>query len=310
MPHSLDLEPLGPLYRPTRYPDVKDPSVVFDGEIWHLFATGCGLSSGLEVLHCTAPCIDGPWTEHEPVEIVDADIVANPAAPGVVAEGARLHMFLQHDFDVLGGHIEHLASDDGGRTFVHCDTAVTSLPGTGEAGVYDPDPADIGGQRYLTYAAMSVVGRPDLFLARSTSGSWGGPWERCGLILGHHGVEYHNQHDDEDYEWGLEAPQLVELADGRVLLTAVCFLAGHRRGNRQRVLLAVADEAKGPYELIGPVLEPAGGAGENGHGTSIVEGGRLRVVYQERAGEGRPWHIRHAVGTARPRPDQGDVAAR
>src|SRR3954462_464958 len=154
MLHPPRLEHCGTLFRSDRYPDVKDPSVVHDGTTWHLFGTGCGLPDGLEILHCTAPSIDGPWTEQEPVVLIDVDVVRTPAAPGVVAEGRRLHMFLQHEFNALGGHIEHLVSDDGGRVFVRRGTALTSLADTCEAGVYDPDPAEIAGQHYLTYAAM------------------------------------------------------------------------------------------------------------------------------------------------------------
>lgn len=298
MQSPLVLERRGALYRPTRYPDVKDPSVVFDGRLWHVYGTGCGGPGGLEILHSTAPSLDGPWVELDPVVLVGADVVGSPAAPGVVAEGGRLHMYLQHAFDRLGGHLEHLVCEDGGSTFVHAGTALESIPGTAEAGIYDPDPALIGGERYLAYAGMSAVGRPDLFVARSESGAWDGPWQRGGRILGHHEVEYHNQLDDDDYEWGLEGPQLTELPDGTVLLTAVCFLGAHERGSRQRVLFAVADEPTGPYELLGPVIEPQGGVGENGHGTSVVAGGDVRVVYQERAGEARPWHYRHAVLSA------------
>jgi hypothetical protein len=203
-------------------------------------------------------------------------------------------MYLQHDFDALGGHIEHLVSDDGGSTFAGQGTVLTSLPGTSEAGVYDPDPVEIRGERYLSYAGMSIVGQPDLFLARSITGSWHGPFERCGRILGHDEVDYHNQLVDDDYEWGLEGPQLVELPDGSVFLTAVCFLAEEPRGSRQRVLLARADEPVGPYELLGPLIDPSSPGGENGHGTTVRDGRHLRVVYQERAGEGNPWHIRHA----------------
>jgi hypothetical protein len=285
----------GPLFRPLRYPDVKDPSVVFDGTRWHLFATGCGLPTGLEVAHYTASTLNGRWHERAPVTLVGVDHIPNPAAPGVIADGGVLHMFLQHDFNILGGHIEHLVSDDGGATFVHQATVLSSRPNSCEAGVYDPDPAVIGGERYLTYAAMSTIGQPDIFVARSTTGDWSGPFERCGRILGHHEVEYHNQLDDEDYEWGLEGPHLVELPDGTVLLTAVCFLADRPRGSRQRVLLATADAPTGPFELLGPVIDPAKPSGENGHATSIVDGDSVRVVYQERAANGSPWRIRHAV---------------
>src|SRR3954452_21127683 len=109
-----DLEPRGELFSSSRYPDVKDPCIVHDGARWHLFGTGCGLPTGLEILHWTAPSPGGPWGEHVPVKLVGLGSVRNPAAPGVIAEGKRLHMFLQHDFNVLGGHVDHAVSDDGG----------------------------------------------------------------------------------------------------------------------------------------------------------------------------------------------------
>jgi hypothetical protein len=308
MRQTLALEPLGPLYEPTRYPDVKDPCVLHDGRTWHLFGTGCGLPTGLEILHCTAPSLDGPWRERAPSALHGVEHIAHHAAPGVIADGDRLHLFLQQEFNVLGGCVEHLVSDDGGRNFVRVDTALEPLEAEGEASVYDPDPAVIDGQRYLTYAAFSSVGQPDLYLARSTTGTWHGPWERLGCVLAHEQVEYHNQLGAEDYEWGLEGPQLVQLPDRRILLTAVCFLADEPRGHRQRVLLAVADDPAGPYDVLGPLLQPSGarGAGENGHGTAVVDGGDLRIVYQERAGDGRPWRIVSAVA---PLSEVDEVAA-
>jgi hypothetical protein len=38
-----------------------------------------------------------------------------------------------------------------------------------------------------------------------------------------------------------------------------------------------------------------GGDGENGHGTAVLEGDLIRLVYQERAGDGQPWRICHAT---------------
>ena len=58
-----------------------------------------------------------------------------------------------------------------------------------------------------------------------------------------------------------------------------------------------ADRPAGPYEVVAPVLEPStpDGRGENGHGTAVVVAGdEVRIIYQERAGDGRPWHFRHA----------------
>jgi hypothetical protein len=288
----------GPLYEPRRYPDVKDPSPVFDGQRWHLFGTGCGVPGGTEILHTTAPALSGPWREEPAPTLAGVDRIRSRCAPGVAAEGRRLHLFLQHHFNVLGGHIEHLVSDDGGASFVRARTALRADASLGEAGIYDADVAEIGGSKYLTYAGMSVVGQPDLYLARSRNGSWDGPWDRLGCILDHARVPCHNQVGTEDYEWGLEGPQLLELPGGGVLLTAVCFLPDRPAGHRQRLLLAVAEQPTGPYVVIGAAVQPSGrfGAGENGHGCAAAgEDGLIHFIYQERAGDGAPWRIMRAT---------------
>lgn len=288
----------GLLYEPHRYPDVKDPSPVFDGMQWHLFGTGCLPAGGAEILHCTAPAIGGPWSEQPPPILAGVDHIRLACAPGVVAEGHRLHLFLQQEYNVLGGHIEHLVSDDGGATFLRLRTALRANAGLGEAGVYDPDVAEIGGERYLTYAAMSVPGQPDLYLAWSPNGTWDGPWTRLGCILDHERVPCHNQIGTTEYEWGLEGPQLLEVPGAGILLTAVCFVPDRPPGHRQRLLLAVADEVRGPYVVLGPAVQPGGpgGVGENGHGTSVLgQDGLVHLVYQERAGDGLPWRILRAT---------------
>lgn len=297
---SLEVARHGLLYEPQRYPDVKDPSPVFDGRRWHLFGTGCGIPAGVEILHCTAPTVEGPWREEAPPVLLGVDGVRHPSAPGVVADRhtGRLHLFLQHDFNVLGGRIEHLVSEDGGASFRKNGRGLGSLARTGEAGIYDPDGAEVGGRRYLTYAAMTVVGQPDLYLARSKTGSWGGPWQRLGCILDHERVPCHNQRGHVSYEWGLEGPHLLELPSGHVLLTAVCFLPGRPPGHRQRLLLAVAEEVTGPYVVLGAAVQPSGpdGTGENGHGTTVLGAdGLIHFIYQERAGNGLPWRILRAT---------------
>lgn len=309
-PAPLPVTYHGPLYTPRRYPDVKDPSPVFDGNRWHLFGTGCGLPTGAEILHSTAPALGGPWREEPPPVLMGVDHTRFACAPGVVAEGPRLHLFLQQEFNVLGGHIDHLVSDDGGATFARRRTALASDARRGEAGVYAADAAEIGGGRYLTYAAMSVVGEPDLYLARSRDRSWDGPWTRLGCILDHARVPCHNQLGTAGYEWGLEGPQLLELPDGGVLLTAVCFLPDRPPGHRQRLLLAVAEEPTGPYVVLGAAVQPSGPrhTGENGHGTAVLgRDGLIHLVYQERAGDGLPWRILRA--TTEPAAVQATLAA-
>jgi hypothetical protein len=269
------------------YVDVKDPCPVRLNGGWHLYGTGAHPGYRYDILHATSAHPQGPWRLHAPARLpgIAGGCVA---APGVIADGRRLHMFLQTEYNRFDGVVEHLVSEDGGATFTHHDTALTSLPGTREAGIYDPHPAEIGGERFLVYSGFDRIGRPDLFLARSTRGGWDGPWQRLGCVLRHEQVPGHNQHDDPAYEWGLEGGQLLELPDGQVLLTAVCFLAGAPPGDRQRVFLALGPAAAGPYRVVTPLLGPAEGAGEVGHATAVLHGDELMLFFQERTGDG-PW---------------------
>ncbi|MDQ1711077.1 MAG: hypothetical protein QOE45_527 [Frankiaceae bacterium] len=273
-----------------RYGGLKDPCVTRVGDRWHLFATGCHEGYRYDLVHAVAPRPGGPWTPLPPVEIRGAHGPSR-CAPGVVAEGDRLHLFLQEAYNLLGGTITHLVSDDGGATFDAVGTALASLPGTTEAGLYDAHPCEVEGERYLVYAGMSTVGEPDLHLARAAD--WAGPWKRLGVVLGHDDVACHNPRGCPAYEWGLEGGQLAELPDGRTLLAAVCFLPEGAEATRQRVLLAVADEPTGPYDVIGPALDPAayGRTGENGHPAVAVHRGRVHLFFQHRDGDGLPWQL-------------------
>lgn len=275
--------PLGP------YGGLKDPCVVpFQGR-WHLFATGCKEGYAYDVVHAVADKPAGPWTMLPPADVVGA---SGPSlcAPGVVDDGDLLHLFVQESYNTLGGSIRHLVSADGGTSFHASDVAIPSLPGTTEAGIYDAHPGAVGGRRYLVYAGMASVGEPDLHLARS-EGSWDGPWERLGVMLGHEDVGCHNPRGCPAYEWGLEGGQITELPDGRTLLSAVCFLPDGDHGTRQRIFLATADQPEGPYEVVGPALDPLryAAGGENGHGTAVVHRGRVYLFFQHRDGDGAPW---------------------
>ena len=274
---------------------------MFDGHRWHIFGSaGSSITERWQVLHAVADELEGPWVELEPTTLigVSGDHVA---APGLWFDGAWLHMFVQTDHAAFGGTIEHLVSQDGGRVFHRLDTALDSVPERGEATIYDPHPAEIRGRKYVVYSAGMSVGAPDIHLARSTTGSWFGPWERLGAILRHEEVPHHNPREFEDYEWGLEGPQLVPLPNGTVLLNAVCFLPEGERGTRQRVFFSVAGRAEGPYATLGPVLQPLlppGGdpweSGENGHATAILRDGTLVLFYQARSAGPSP-HWRYGL---------------
>jgi hypothetical protein len=275
---------------------VKDPCPVRLDGAWHLFGTAVHEGYRYEILHAISPSLSGPWRLLPPAVV--PEVPGNcVAAPGVVAEEGRLHMFLQTDYNLFDGRIEHLVSEDAGATFHHEGTALASVPGSAEAGIYDAHPCEVAGERFLVYSAFSIPGRPDIALAHSPSGRWAGPWERLGPLLRHEEVPGHNQHDDPAYEWGLEAAQLFELPDGRVLLNVVGFQSGAPPGDRQRIFFAHAERARGPFLILGSVLEPPGGSGEVGHGCVVLDRDRLALFFQERA-VGGAW--RYGLATVPP----------
>jgi hypothetical protein len=286
-----------PVFQPVDLDDIKDPCPVFDGQHWHVFGSGGTVSTETwKIFHATAPALEGPWTQHP---LIDPGLDGSGvAAPGVVFEDGVFHMFIQTEFMKSGGRCEHLVSNDG-FTWVALPTALHAVPDTGEDGIYDPHPAVIGGVKYLVYSGMAKfahVPQPDVYLARSRSGSWFGPWDRLGKILDHDDVPHHNPRGHADYEWGIEGPQLVELPDGRVMLNATCFLPDGPRGTRQRVFFAIADDVQGPYRTVGPVLEPMD-VGENGHSTVLVSGEDITLFYQSRvAGTNHRWRYGIARG--------------
>ncbi len=294
----LSINRQGPLFESPSFRDTKDPCTVFDGTKWHLY--GSGGSSEVEnwqILHAVSDSKFGPWEDLGPATL-EGLTGSHVAAPGVVKDlGEQLfHMFIQTDFLDLGGKIIHLTSVDG-HFFKILDTPIDSMPGTDEAGIYDPHPAEINGEKYITYSATDKytefgAAQPNIHLAKSLSGTWFGPWERLGAILTHEDVvSHHNQRGHDDYEWGLEGPQLIQLAPDLVLLCAVCFLPSGARGTRQRVFFSVANNPKGPFLSLGPILQPEEndwGAGETGHASGFVDEGKLNLFYQARNPES-PW---------------------
>ena len=284
-----------PIVDTSGYAQLKDPSVAFDGTTWHLHGTGWKVGS-LEpvIFHARADSAAGPFTMGEP-SAIEGVSGSGVAAPGVVFEDGLFHLFVQTEFQVMSGRIEHAVSADGDR-FTHTDTSLVADPMVGEAVIYDAQPCVIGGQRYLAYAAATKVGETELHLARST-GTWSGPWERLGPIVRQSHVALQNPISCPGYEWGLEGPQLIELPGGEVLLLGVCFLGGRGNGRQQRVFVAIAPGPLGPFEVLGVPFEPRfdlWARGENGHPGAVLIGDDVVVFYQGRHGPGEPW----TLGTA------------
>lgn len=297
MPASpLHINREGPLILTPSFPDTKDPCPVFDGKLWHIFGSGGNIvTEKWQIYHTTSLTVNGPWTEQQPAKIaLDSPHVA---APGVIydAQEKMFHMFVQTDFLGTNGTIEHLLSFDGER-FNNFGTVLKSIPNSAEAGLYDAHPAMIKGEKYLVYSAMGnvkndfddtpfAIGQPNIFLAKSISNSWYGPWNRLGPILTHEEVPHHNQITSPNYEWGLEGPQLVELPNGKVLLIAVCFLPENSWGTRQRVFFSISDNVMGKFKTLGPILQTTNDewqSGETGHAAGVVLDNKLHLFYQAR----------------------------
>ncbi|HLL60450.1 MAG TPA: hypothetical protein VK338_01925 [Candidatus Nitrosocosmicus sp.] len=296
----------GPLLQPhefqwTNYPDLslgvngidtKDPCPVYDdyGQL-HVYG-----SVGRDTLHwwiLHAKYSKGRWIE-EPAVKLHGIKGSSIAAPGMMYENGIFHMFIQTDCFALGGNIEHLISTDG-ENFRYFDTVRSAVENTKEAGIYDPHPAIINGQKYIVYSAMAEKGRPDsINLLFSKNNTWYGPWECSGELLKQCDVSWHhNQPNQQDYEWGIEGAQLIPLPNGLILMNAVCFLPNGTRGTRQRTFFAVAENIKGPYYSLGPMMSPTHGweAGENGHAAAVIENDTFKLFYQAReSGEStHPW---------------------
>ncbi len=285
-----------PIFKSDRFRDTKDPCPVFDGENWHIYGSGGSVLEEIwQVLHATAPSLDGPWLEEDPAVLIGLN-GPHVAAPGVLFDqkDKLFHMFIQKDFLSLGGTVEYLTSPDG-KIFTCQNTPLSPLPASGEAGLYDPHPAEYGGVKYLVYSGTPevrhlgsrFVSKPDLYIATSLSGEWAGPWQRQGKILDHQDIDWHHnrREDEESYEWGMEGAQIIELPNRHVLLNATCFLPRGDFGTRQRVFFAIAESVVGPYYSIGPIMQvlPGGASGENGHATLYSHEGRLYLFYQARS---------------------------
>lgn len=287
---------IGPLFESTRFKDTKDPAITYDGKTWHIYGSGgTVVTETWEILHATAPSIEGPWTEQDACVLRGVE-GPHVAAPSVIydPEDKLFHMAVQKDFMDIGGGIEYLVSADG-HVFTKMRSIMSAKKGATEAGLYDPQLAIVEGTKYLVYAGIPAlitydapfVPQPDVYLAKSLTGRFAGPWKRSRRILAHDDIAWHhNRLGHPDYEWGIEGPQIECLPDGSILLNATCFLEEGRRGTRQRVFFAHADNPKGPYTSIGPVLIPPESgwdSGENGHASFWVQGEGIYLFYQARS---------------------------
>ena len=288
---------------------IKDPSVVPlpDGTyIMYCTTDAPAVAEGVRVSRFAAASPGGPWQELAPAMVHGVD-GPEVCAPSVVLEqkdeNSVWKMYIQTSCFGKDGVIA-LASSADGKTFNAEPTAMTKeqLP-PGDipvVGLYDVSvstvlrdgrPCDC-----MVFSGYRSIGCGDVYVSLREKGA--AAWEKPQLALRQEEVPFHNRPETRNFEWGLEGAKVVQLADDAFLMVGVCFLDKgiEERGTRQRVFFAASATPGGPFIPMGTPVEPtpyAEGTGENGHPDTIDLGDKLGLLYQERAGEGRPWHLRY-----------------
>jgi hypothetical protein len=293
--------------------EIKDPSVVRlpDGTFAMFASIGRSQSQDWIVGRFAAdhPC--GPWQELEPVRFhgLSGPQLCAPAVTYEERDGRPLWtMYVQTACFEEDGVIA-LATSENGVDFHPQDPLLVTRHTLDRdqprvVGVYDAGVARVEhlGRRLtcMFFTGCNRVGNGDIYLSVRDEARPGDGWTPGRLVLRQDEIPFHNRPSYEHYEWGLEGAGLVQLGRDLYLMVGVCFLerGQEHRGTRQRVFFAASNSPFGPYAPIGVPFEPwpyEEGAGEHGHPDAVVDGETMFLLYQERSGEGRPWHLRHAA---------------
>lgn len=283
--------------------EIKDPCIVPmpDGTFEIYTTNGCSTDEKWEIGHYKAESLTGPWIEipHAKVEGLEGwDICApavylRPAANG----GIEYHMAIQNLCFHEDGIIAHAVSSDGQHFTVRDDWQIDRHmlrdAGYDVIAVYDPGHSDFEwkGRNYecLTFTGIRRVGCGDLYMTMRESDVPGAPWMPVRRVLRQEDVPFHNHPDKENFEWGLEAANILKIRPNTFMMIGAAFLEGDDTtlGKRQRFFAAFSPSPWGPFEGAQPLFTPtrhAIGQGENGHGDAILLGDSVRFVFQERAG--------------------------
>ena len=297
------------------YLEMKDPSVIrmADGSYQMYCSLGTSVTQQWVVGRFEAQHPGGPWQElpHAEIENVAGAEVCAPAVVLSQKDGKPLfEMYVQTTCFSPDGVIAYATSEDG-QHFTGADKpAMTCADLTAEdqkhiMSLYDVGMSDfdMGDKTYecMVFSGYRRIGCGDVFMSlREKPADAATPvaWSQPQLVLKQEDVPFHNKPDNDNFEWGLEGVKIDKLADDAYLMTGVCFLdqPNEARGTRQRVFFAAAQKPEGPSvplrTPIAPTVYPEG-KGENGHPDTVDMGDALGFLYQERAGEGMPWHLRY-----------------
>lgn len=294
----------------TGYGEIKDPSVVaLPGGGYMMFASvGTSVTQQWMIGRFVAEHPRGPWQEVSPVTLRGVE-GREVCAPAVVYNDKtkQFEMYVQTTCFSPGGVIALATSADGDAfDGVQPHPAVKEdikNPKVPVIGLYDVGMSDItrDGRAYecMVYSAYRRIGCGDVYMSlRPKDGAGSDSWSAPRLVLAQEDVPFHNPPDSPEFEWGIEGAKVVQVADNAFVMIGVCFLDRPRSeiGTRQRVFLAAATAPEGPYHPVDMPIAPTAypdGTGENGHPDTIDLGDHIGILYQERSGDHRPWHLRY-----------------
>ena len=293
------------------HPELKDPSIVDQGNgTYGMYASiGSSVTQTWLVGRFIATHPNGPWTELSPVQF---DNLHGPqlCAPAVIYDerkGQRTWtMYVQTACFEENSIIAKAISFDGKTFHGRKKALITRDMVLNEkhhvVGVYDAgiSEVDINGEPYLCmlYSGYRKVGCGDLYMTLRKKNDVEDSWSTAKCVLAQEDVPFHNNPEYEHFEWGLEGAKVIQLANNCFMMIGVCFMPKpNALGTRQRVFYAVSDKVDGTYIPVGIPIEPqpnVHSTGETGHPDTIIQGNDMWLIYQERTGDGAPWHLRSA----------------
>lgn len=289
------------------YPEIKDPSVVALPNGTYLMYASVGRSSDQQWIigRFESSHPKGLWQEIAPAKIIG---VAGPqmCAPAVRHEKDTWIMYVQTACFEENGVIVEAHSDDGEIFKAENASVITKdhvkkgqqlVVGVYDAGISE---VNINGETgdVLVFSGYRKVGSGDLYAAYKKKAEH--VWGPAHLVLTQEEVAFHNKPGSEHFEWGLEGGKIIQVSEKCFLLIAVCFLPLPKgsEGKRQRVFFAASTSIYGPFIPLGMPFQPQKyetGSGEHGHPDTILLGNELWIIFQERKGDGHPWHLRYGV---------------
>ncbi|MBP9820186.1 hypothetical protein KBC79_05635 [Candidatus Woesebacteria bacterium] len=293
--------------------EIKDPSVVkvADGSYILYASVGNSVTQTWLVGRFVASHPTAEWQEIEPVSFTNLSgpQLCAPAVTYQLVDGGPLfEMYIQTACFEDGGQIVYATSSDG-QVFVGQSQPLVTKDDVNQdtapvVGVYDVGVSEVKLHDQelicMLYSGYRKVGCGDIYASYKQKGEADAAWSRGEPLLIQENVPFHNRPDYEHFEWGLEGAKLVQIADDCFMIIGVCFMPKPHEflGTRQRVFLAASASINGPFKAIGLPFTTdynADRTGENGHPDTIIEGDQMWVIYQERLGDGKPWHLRAAA---------------